>query len=187
MSPTQIVLTLAVIVVLVAAAIAGWAIMRRRSLRERFGPEYDRAVSESSGRLAAERELRAREKRHAELDVRPLSAESRQRYTVEWEALQAQFLDTPSEAVRTGDTLVTRLVAERGYPTEDFEERLADLSVEHAHTLSHYREAHEIAQRNERSEATTEQLRQALVHYRALFTDLLDDDPRRLKPQQATH
>jgi hypothetical protein len=173
MSSTQVILTVVVIVVLVAAAAAAWVLMRRNALRKRFGPEYDKVMSESDGRLAAERELRARERRHNELNIRPLSAQARQRYSAEWEEVQAQFIDWPAEAVRTGDELVTRLVAERGYPAHDFEERLADLSVEHAHTLAQYREAHDIAERDRRGEATTEQLRQAMMHYRALFVDLI--------------
>jgi hypothetical protein len=171
MSTTQITLTIVVIIVLIAAAAAGWYLMRRRSLRERFGPEYDRVLAESDSRSAAERELRARERHHAELDIHPLSPQSRQQYVEEWEALQIRFIDDPAGAVRAGDELVTRLAAERGYPTEDLE---ANLSVEHGHTLGKYREAHEIAERNESGEATTEQLRMALMHYRALFSELAD-------------
>jgi hypothetical protein len=176
MSSTQVILTVVVIVVLLAAAAGAWVLMRRNALRKRFGPEYDRVMSESDGRLAAERELRARERRHAELDIRPLSPQARQAYSAEWEEVQAQFIDWPAEAVRTGDELVTRLVAERGYPAHDFEERLADLSVEHANTLTQYREAHEVAERDRRGEATTEQLRQAMMHYRALFVELIGPD-----------
>lgn len=176
MSSTQVILTVVVIVVLVAAAAAAWALMRRNALRKRFGPEYDKVVSESDGRLAAERELRARERRHAELNIQPLSPQARQRYSAEWDEVQAQFIDWPTEAVRTGDDLLTRLAAERGYPADDFKERLADLSVEHGHTLPHYREAHEIAERDQRGDATTEELRQAMMHYRALFVELIGPD-----------
>jgi hypothetical protein len=151
--------------------------MRRRNLQRRFGPEYDRVVSETGSRSEAEKELRARERRHAELDLRPLSPESRRNYLSEWEDVQALFLDAPEEAARAGDELVGRLVAERGYPTDDFDEQLAELSVEHAHTLGRYREAHDIVQRHERGEASTEQLRQALVHYRALFAELVGETP----------
>lgn len=177
MSSTQIVLT--VIVVLAVLAVAGfaWMAMRRRSLRNRFGPEYDRAVAEQHGRAAAERELRERERRHAALDLKPLAPESRAQYAADWEEVQARFIEAPAEAARAADELVTRLIAERGYPTEDYEEQLAQLSVEHARTLGHYRDAHEIYLTNERGEASTEQLRQALVHYRALFADLLGQEP----------
>jgi hypothetical protein len=177
MSTMQVVLIIVIAIIVIAALAAGSMMMRRRNLRQRFGPEYDRAVEETGSRSDAERELRARERRHAELDLRPLSEESRQRYLQEWEEVQARFVDAPDDAVRAGDDLVTRLVAERGYPTGDFDEQLADLSVEHAHTLSRYREAHEIAERHERGEASTEQLRQALMHYRALFAELVGESP----------
>ncbi len=176
MSPTQIAVTIIVIAVLAVLAAAGWMTMRRRSLRQRFGPEYDRVVESEESRAAAERELRERERRHAELELRPLSDEARQRYRSGWEEIQARFVDEPNEAVGAADELVTKLVAERGYPTADYEEQTAYLSVEHARTLGHYRDAHEINLRNERGEATTEELRQALVHYRALFADLLGEE-----------
>ncbi|MFE9691365.1 hypothetical protein [Micromonospora sp. NPDC005806] len=177
MSPTQVVVI--VIVVLVLAALAAIAVVasRRRDLKQRFGPEYDRVVAEQDSRGAAERELRERERRHAELELTPLSPESRAKYTAAWEELQVRFVDSPAEAVGEADELVSRLIAERGYPTGEFSEQIAHLSVEHARTLTHYRDAHEIRLRNERGEASTEELRQALVHYRALFADLLGEDP----------
>ncbi|PWU43715.1 hypothetical protein DLE60_18860 [Micromonospora globispora] len=177
MSPTQVVVI--VIVVLVLAALAAVAVVasRRRALKQRFGPEYDRAVAEQDSRSAAERELRERERRHAQLELTPLSPESRARYAAAWEELQVRFVDSPADTVGDADELVSRLIAERGYPTGDFDEQIAHLSVEHARTLTHYRDAHEIRLRNERGEATTEELRQALVHYRALFADLLGEDP----------
>jgi hypothetical protein len=177
MSPTQIIVI--VLVLLVVAAVVAVAVVagRRRALRSRFGPEYDRVVAERDSRGEAERELRDRERRHAELTLRPLSDESRERYARDWEDIQARFVDTPGEAVGAADELVTRLIADRGYPTRDYDEQLAHLSVEHARTLTNYREAHDIHLRNERGEADTEQLRQALVHYRALFADLLGVPP----------
>jgi hypothetical protein len=177
MSPTQIVVLVIVIVVLVAAGIFAWTAMRRRSLRERFGPEYDRVVAEQDSRTAAERELRDRERRHAELTLTELTPESRARYTQEWEELQVLFVDDPARAVGAADELVTRLIAERGYPTEDYDDQLAHLSVDHARTLGNYRDAHEIHLANERGEASTEQLRQAVVHYRTLVSELLGDEP----------
>jgi hypothetical protein len=177
MSTVQIVVTVVLVVVVVLLGAAAWMAVRRRSLRQRFGPEYDRVVAEQDSRLAAERELRARERRHAELDLRPLSEESRSRYATAWEEIQAKFVDAPNDAVGEADRLVTQLIAERGYPTENYEEQLAQLSVEHARTLEHYRDAHEINIQNERGEASTEQLRVALVHYRALFSELLGEQP----------
>jgi hypothetical protein len=179
MSSTQIVVIVLVIIVVLAVAAVLGVMARRRSLRQRFGPEYDRAVAEQDTRGAAERDLRDRERRHAQLTLTPLSDESRARYAAAWEETQAQFVDSPGEAVNAADELVTRLVAERGYPTENYEDQLAHLSVEHARTLGHYRDAHEIHLRNVRGEASTEQLRQAVVHYRELFADLLGEDPVR--------
>lgn len=181
MSSLQIGLIIVVIAVIGVVAAAAWLWWyRSRSLRDRFGPEYDRVVAEQDSRSAAERELRERERRHAELELQPLAPESRERYARDWEQVQAQFLDDPAAAVVAGDELVTRLVAERGYPTENFDEQLSYLSVEHATTLGHYRDAHDIYLRNERREASTEELRQALVHYRALFAELLDVEPARV-------
>jgi hypothetical protein len=177
MSSAEIVVIVVVIIVLLAIGFAVWQAGRRRALRQRFGPEYDRVVSEQDSRSAAERELRERERRHAELDLKPLSEEARASYAASWEEIQAQFVDAPNDAVSAADHLVTRLIGERGYPTDNDEEKLATLSVEHARTLEHYRDAHEINLRNEKGEASTEELRQAVVHYRALFADLLGEDP----------
>jgi hypothetical protein len=185
MSTVQIVVIVVLVVVVVLLGAAAWMAVRRRSLRQRFGPEYDRVVAEQDGRLAAERELRARERRHAELDLRPLSEESRRRYATAWEEIQAKFVDAPNDAVGEADRLVTELISERGYPTENYEEQLAHLSVEHARTLEHYRDAHEINMQNERGEASTEQLRVALVHYRALFSELLGEQPDAFRAEHA--
>ncbi|MFC0098067.1 hypothetical protein ACFFKH_11055 [Micromonospora marina] len=182
MSSTQVVVIVIVVAVIAALVAVAVVASRRRALRERFGPEYDRVVAEQDSRSAAERELRERERRHAELELTPLSPESRARYAAAWEELQVRFVDSPAETVGDADELVSRLIAERGYPTGDFSDQIAHLSVEHARTLTHYRDAHEIRQRNERGEAGTEDLRQALVHYRALFADLLGADP--VAPQQ---
>ncbi|MFI9640979.1 hypothetical protein ACIG87_13075 [Micromonospora sp. NPDC051925] len=187
MSPTQIVLL--VLAVLVVAALVAVAVVanRRRALRSRFGPEYDRVVAEQDSRGAAERELRERERRHAELTLTPLSPQDRARYTAAWEELQVRFVDAPAETVGEADELVSQLIADRGYPTGEFTEQVAHLSVEHARTLTHYREAHEIRLRNERGEAGTEDLRQAVVHYRALFADLLGAEPVGHRPMEQQH
>ncbi|MEW2592499.1 hypothetical protein AB0893_19025 [Micromonospora aurantiaca] len=184
MSSTQVVVIVIVVAVIAALVAVAVVASRRRALRERFGPEYDRVVAEQDSRSAAERELRERERRHAELELTPLSPESRARYAAAWEELQVRFVDSPAETVGEADELVSRLIAERGYPTGDFSDQIAHLSVEHARTLTHYRDAHEIRQRNERGEAGTEDLRQALVHYRALFADLLGEEPVPTSTQQ---
>ncbi|MGC4771132.1 hypothetical protein ACLQ25_19425 [Micromonospora sp. DT44] len=189
MSPTQIVVIVLVVLVIIAAiAVAVRTIGRRRALQSRFGPEYDRVVQEQESRSAAERELRDRERRHAELTLTPLSPESRARYAAAWEELQIRFIDSPGETVGDADELVTRLIEERGYPTGDFSDQIAHLSVEHARTLTNYRDAHEIHLRNSRGEASTEELRQAVVHYRALFADLLGEEPvGQGTPEQRSH
>jgi hypothetical protein len=175
MTATQVLITVIVLVVIAALGYGIWFVTRRRALQNRFGPEYDRAVADGDSRLAAERELRERERRHAELELKELDPAARARYAGKWEEIQARFLDDPAGAVRDADALVTELVAERGYPTGDYEEHLAHLSVEHAQTLGHYRDAHEINRVNQRGQASTEQLRQALMHYRILFAELVGD------------
>jgi hypothetical protein len=177
MSPILTIVLIVVVLVILAAIVYGVQSGRRKRLQSTFGPEYDRAVADTGNRTEAEKELREREKRHAGLELTPLSPDSQAKYAAAWEEVQIQFVDNPSEAVTTADDLVTRLIAERGYPTHDYDDRLADLSVEHANTLQHYRDAHELSVRSKAGEASTEDLRQALVHYRALFADLLGTDP----------
>jgi hypothetical protein len=175
MSPIQI-LILALVLVVIAVLVVGVVMtMRRRALQDRFGPEYDRLVAEHNSRAAAERELRERERKHAQLSLTALPAPARAHYVAEWAAVQNRFIDSPAEAVSAGDDLVTRLLGEIGYPTDNYDERLATLSVEHARVLVKYREAHDISVRSEQGGASTEQLRHALVDYRALFAELLGD------------
>ncbi len=177
MSAGQVIVPVIVLLVIVAAALFAVRAARRRKLRKTFGPEYDRVVADTGSRTDAEKELVERQKRHAELELRELSPESKARYSAAWEEAQIQFVDDPGRAVATADDLVTGLIAERGYPTGSYDDQLADLSVDHARTLGHYRDAHEISTRSRNGEASTEDLRQALVHYRALFADLLGEDP----------
>ncbi len=168
-----------VVAVVALAAVAYFVLQqqkRRSHLRERFGPEYERIVAEhDNNRREAEQELLDREQRHSELDIKPLSEESRDSYAARWTEVQERFVDAPGFAVTEADQLVTSVMAERGYPTEDFEQRVTHLSVGHAATLDHYRSAHEISGRAARKEASTEDLRQAMVHYRALFEELLHE------------
>ncbi|GAB3151936.1 hypothetical protein GCM10027258_52080 [Amycolatopsis stemonae] len=170
---------LIVLIVVVAVAVLGaviWLVtqeMQRKRLQQRFGPEYDRAVEESDNPRAAQRELAERERRHKELDIRPLSASARERYAREWTQVQEKFVDHPAAAVAEADQVLVALMAERGYPTEGYEQQVADLSVRHAKTLEHYRAAH--ATRQKRDGASTEDLRDAMVRYRAVFEDLLTD------------
>ncbi|MEU1385804.1 MULTISPECIES: hypothetical protein [unclassified Nonomuraea] len=178
---TTLIWVAVVVVAVVALAAVGYVVLqqqRRSRLRERFGPEYERTVAESDNRREAERELIAREQRHSELDIRPLPEETRDAYATRWTEVQERFVDAPGFAVTEADQLVTSVMAERGYPTDDFEQRVSDLSVGHAATLDHYRTAHEISGRAARKEASTEELRQAMVHYRALFEELLHETTR---------
>ncbi|MGW2648526.1 hypothetical protein ACWC2T_27240 [Streptomyces sp. NPDC001393] len=168
-----IVIPVAVVVVLIAAGLVLFS--RHRSLRKRYGPEYERTVDGADSRLAAERELSAREKRHDKLDIKPLPDRLRERYTRDWDHVQHEFVDRPEDAVHDADRLVTSLMHDRGYPTDSYDQQLKDLSVEHSRTLDHYRTAHEIDTLSASHKATTEQLRSAMVHYRALFDELLSD------------
>ncbi|MFD4533530.1 hypothetical protein ACFWNL_17765 [Kitasatospora sp. NPDC058397] len=170
----------AVVVLLIVCALVARLVVRRRHLRERFGPEYDRAVEARVGRLAADRELHEREERHDALDIKPLPPAARERYTQDWNRAQEQFVDRPDDAVHEADRLVTTLMTERGYPTEGYEQQLKDLSVEHGNVLTHFRSAHEVNDRSSRHQASTEELRGAMVHYRTLFEELLHngDQPR---------
>ena len=179
MSAWLIIVLIILALVIVAAVLFAVRAGRRKQLQKTFGPEYDRVVADADSRTEAERELRDREKRHAGLELKALSAESKARYSVAWEEVQIQFVDAPETAVTTADELTTRLIAERGYPTGDYDDQLATLSVEHARTLEHYRDAHAISERSKNGQADTEDLRQALVHYRALFADLLGENPVR--------
>lgn len=166
----------AAVIVLVLVALAVRTTVRRRHLQERFGPEYDRTVEAEHGRRAAERDLTAREQRHEDLEIRALPSAVRNRYARDWTSVQEHFVDNPDEAVGEADRLVITLMSERGYPTEGYEQQQRDLSVEHGRTLEHYRIAHEINGRVGSRDTSTEELRSAMVHYRALFEELLKDD-----------
>src|ERR1051326_3219163 len=138
MSITAVLILIAVVLVVATLAVGGWLLTRRRALRNRFGPEYDRVITQQPTRAAAEHELRDRERKHADLDLRTLTQQARIGYAAEWVDVQAHFVDSPRAAVLAGDALLTRLVTEIGYPTGDDDERLALLSVAHSGTLAHY-------------------------------------------------
>ena len=153
-----------------------WIWSRRRSgaLREQLGPEYDKTVDESGGRRSAESELKERVDRRQELDIRPLAPAAADRYADEWRDVQARFVDSPGAAVGEADRLVIAVLRERGYPMDDFDQRAADISVDHADVVENYRAAHGISLANDQDHASTEDLRQAMVHYRTLFERLLE-------------
>ena len=172
---------LLVAIIVVVVLVLAWLLMRQRRtrrLQERFGPEYERAVSDAGSRQAAEQELQDRTTRRQKLEIVPLDTRARDRYLEQWRLVQARFVDSPPEATRAADRLISDVMRERGYPVEDFEQRAADISVDHPQVVDDYRAAHAVAEANERSEATTEDLRQALVHYRSLFEDLLVAEER---------
>jgi hypothetical protein len=167
---------LIIVAILVVVAIALIARRRRsESLKRRFGPEYDRIVREQHGDARrAEAALAEREKRVEKFPLRTLSAVDREAYAMEWAAVQRRFVDDPAAAVGTADRLVTRVMTDRGYPMTNFEQRAADISVSYPAVVENYRSAHDIAARHANGSATTEELRQAMVHYRSLFDELLE-------------
>lgn len=172
---TLAVIFLVAIAVLAVAAIAFVASERRRTaaLVGRFGPEYDRVLSEVGDRRRAERVLSGREARVERLAIRPLSGEDGARYGVAWQRVQARFVDDPGGAVDEANEMVHELMRLRGYPVADFEQRAADLSVDHARVVGSYRAAQIVVRKRARGDASTEELRSAIVHYRALFEELL--------------
>jgi hypothetical protein len=173
--PKYIVLAIVVIVALVAIAVA---IGRNRSaasarLRQRFGPEYERAVQEHGSERRAEAQLADRAKRVENLKVRELAPIERERFTNQWNSLQLRFVDSPKGAVAEADDLLVLLMQTRGYPMSDFEQRAADISVDHPIVVDNYRSAHAIALRLRNGEVSTEDLRKAMIHYRALFEEMV--------------
>ena len=174
---TGIVVVIVVIIIVIALAIGVAATVRRRRLQQQFGPEYDRLAREHDSKRKAEAELAQRQRRVRKLDIRPLSPEAQEQYSARWMSLQERFVDDPEDAVAQSQTLVAEVMHERGYPTEHRDQVAADLSVEHAKTIGNFRAAEEINQKATAGTASTEDLRQAMIHYRALFRDLLGDTP----------
>lgn len=176
MSTTIIVVLIVIIVALVA--VGGFLYLRHKrseQLREEFGSEYEREVAGAPSRAAAEKELQERQKRHRALDIRPLERDEREGYRESWKQVQNEFVDSPGDAVREADRLVIAIMRKRGYPTDDFDRRVADVSVDHPDVVEHYRVAHRVAVAHERGDAGTEDLRQAAIAYRSLVGALLDD------------
>ncbi|MEY4582100.1 MAG: hypothetical protein RL701_6803 [Pseudomonadota bacterium] len=175
---TNQLIVIAAAIVLVAAAIAVFASRRSRQrhagLKDRFGPEYDREVEKHGNVARAERELIARQKRVEERHLKPLAEADRARFSADWRVVQARFVDDPSSAVSAAHDLIKAVMLARGYDIEDYDTRVADLSVGHANVVQHYRAARGLADANREGRANTEELRQAVVHYRALFADLLE-------------
>ena len=177
-----IVIAVVVVLVVVVALAAASSRRRRHHLQTRFGSEYDRTVDGADRRREAERELREREARHDELDLKPLSDASRQRYTQQWQEMQSGFVDRPQVAVADADRLITDLMRERGYPVDDFDTRSELVSVDHPDVVENYRTAHGIAVKTVEGRTSTEDLRQAVISYRALFEEMLVDEPADSRP-----
>ncbi len=170
-----VLIAIGALVVIAAIALAVWTRRRTAHLQDRFGPEYERVVEERGKRWDAEGELRKRERRREELEIQPLSAVSRRRYLGAWEETQARFVDSPPAALIEADRLVTQVMRERGYPMDDFDQRAADISVDHPDLVERFRFAHDVSEATTRGERNTEDMRRAMVHYRALFDELLGE------------
>ena len=173
MDPKLIVL---IVVGIVIVAIIGWLYMRKRTtenLRQKFGPEYERAVLEQGSERKAEAILADREKRVEKFHIRELTAMEQEGFTKEWESVQSHFVDTPKGALAEADELVSTVMKTRGYPVSDFDQRAADISVDHPRVVENYRAAHEIALRVGKDQASTEDLRMAMIYYRSLFGELV--------------
>jgi hypothetical protein len=170
-------LAIAAVVILAVIAIAFWLWNRQQQskrLEQRFGPEYNRTVENLGDRTKAEAELRDRERRVEKLELVPLAPADAARYSQEWKTIQGRFVDNPKGVLMDADQLVREVMTKRGYPMGNFDRRAADVSVHHPHVVEHYRAAQAIALRDRTGEANTEELRQAVVHYRPLFDELLE-------------
>lgn len=187
MTPTAwIVIALIVVVVLIGATLYSRR-ARTERLRERFGPEYDRALEAKGGRAKAEADLAEREKRVEKLDIRSLEPAERREFISRWTDVQARFVDDPARAVAFADALLGEVMKARGYPVTDFDQRAGDISVDHPVVVEHYHKAHDIAVRHERGESSTEDLRQAMIHYRALFDNLVGAEASTTREPEPTH
>ena len=167
----------ALVLIAIAGLIVAMSAGRRRRtdrLKQQFGPEYDRTVAEAGEQQAAEKELVARKRKRDKLDIRPLSRDALQAYSQRWRQVQTAFVDNPSGALDDADRLLTEVMRERGYPVDDFDRRAADMSVDHPAVVENYRNAHAIHHSDRNGDVNTEEQRQAFVHYRALFDELLD-------------
>jgi hypothetical protein len=180
--PDTMMIIAAIVVVALIAAAAWFAYQKKEShrLEDRFGPEYGRTVDELGSRSKAEAELKTRQRRVEQLNIVALSPQDANRFSQSWKSLQARFVDDPRAVVIEADALVRELMQKRGYPMGDFERRAADISVDHPRVVDHYRAAQHIAARGRSGNVETEELRKAVVHYRALFSELLEvrDDPQ---------
>jgi len=172
---TYMIITVFVVLGIIGAIVGLVFVSRRRAkqLHDHFGPEYEHTVQTMGGEKKAQSELEERQKHVEALDIRPLSASERERYLADWAAVQSKFVDEPGQAIVAADRLIMEVMQVRAYPVSDFEQRAADISVTYPALVSNYRAAREIAIKNEQHQADTEELRQAMIHYRSLFEELL--------------
>ena len=175
MSTTVIVLIVVAIIAIAVIASALFRVRQSQRLRQRFGPEYSRAVEETGSRARAEQRLSKLEQRVERFHIHPLSAAARTQYVEAWRVIQSRFVDDPQHALADADQLLREVMSNRGYPIADFDRQAADLSVHHPYVVEHYRAGHEIAVREAKGRAGTEDLRQAMIHYRKLFADLVEE------------
>jgi len=171
---TQAVLVGVIVAIAIVLFVRWYVLHRSQHLRGRFGPEYDRAVRETGDVSKAESMLSSRERRVEKLPIRALSAEESGRFSGNWRVIQARFVDDPKGAVTDADVLIREVMSTRGYPMSNWEQRVADISVDHPHVVENYRTGHDIAIRHERGEASTEDLRRAMIAYRELFAELVE-------------
>ena len=184
--------TAIVVIVLIAIAIAAagaalyWRFSRTKRLRERFGPEYDRTVKETGAKREAEAKLQQREKRVERFHIHPLEPTDRGRFEEAWRQIQAPFVDDPDGALIDADRLIGEAMSAEGYPVLNFEQRASDISVDHPRVVENYREGHRIALLQQQRQASTEDLRNAMIHYRTLFDDLIGvHDPQEVPRKRA--
>jgi hypothetical protein len=175
---TLILVAVAVLILVGLLAIAFKRFQRSRNLRERFGPEYERVVNEIGDRQKAEAELESRLAHVEALDIRSLSAEEVNRFSLEWQATQTEFVDEPLASVQKANRLIREVMQARGYPVDDFEQRAADISVDYPELVADYRGLHMIAVKDADDHVSTEEMRQAMVHGRALFENLVRKETR---------
>jgi len=186
----QVILIAAIVVIVVAVVVVAASVINSRSktkrLKEHYGREYERLVSQAGSEKAAEKELTARERKRDKLDIVPLTQSALSDFTTRWHEVQTRFVDSPSTAVGVADRLVTDVMRERGYPVDDFEQRAADISVDHPQIVENYRAAHGICLSQQHGDVSTEQQREAFVHYRALFEKLLETNTGSDRSQEAS-
>jgi hypothetical protein len=186
----QWILIVLVVVLVVAGVIAAVTVVsgrqRRTRLQQHFGPEYERTVAQTGDQKAAEKELASRQRQRHKLDIVALSPSALTGFTVRWRQVQTAFVDDPASAVGVADHLVTEVMRERGYPVDDFDQRAADISVDHPQVVENYRAAHGIHVAQQQGDISTEQQRKAFVHYRALFETLLESQKNNGTSQEAS-